>query len=130
MNKFNLFFEVFVNDFQNFIDPSKDYKMTYAYFVIICASFFSCFIGQCLASVVYKKTRKKLNLLDSSEFTLKAIFKESLCAVLTITLLFVFKIVLLNVYSVFFFSVFWMKVFVKLLGQGEKDITKMLNKLH
>lgn len=69
-------------------------------------------------------------MFDIKKFTLKEITIESLCAVITTTLLFILKVVLLNVYSVFFISIFWAKIYMKLVGQGEKNMESRLAKFN
>ena len=97
------FIATLLKDFSNFLNPSSTYIMTYSWFIVAAFSFISCFFGLLLSWRIYIKWEK--NIFDLNKFNIKEITVESLCAVITTTILFVLKVVLLNVYSVFFFPV-------------------------
>jgi hypothetical protein len=122
------FIATLLKDFSNFLNPSSTYVMTYSWLIVAAFSFISCFVGLLLSWRIYIKWEK--NIFDLNKFTLKEITVESLCAVVTTTLLFVLKVVLLNVYSVFFISIFWAKIYMKLVGEGEKNMESRLAKFN
>jgi hypothetical protein len=94
--------------------------------IVIISSIVISLVFFILAWGVYEGT-DKTNIGNFVKFDFKSLFKQVLCGLILTSLLLVFDIISLNIYSIAVSTIFWRPLFIKIMKIAEKSSSELLN---
>lgn len=116
----NSYFSTLNRDFVNLFNFNNNYEYINDYSVIILTTLMMSFIWLVLSIGIYLKSSKQLNLY--SNFTFQNILIEITLPIFSNIVLYWFSMLTISITSIFIFTIFWSKFFLKFIGEYDETI--------
>ncbi len=115
------------NDLQAIFSFSKDYTFQNKYLTLIIVTILVEILWLTISYLIYYKTDKNLNL-NSSKYDFKSICIELTAPVIANIFFYWFSVITINIIPIVIYTIFWMRLFLKFIGQHDKDVKTNINK--